>query len=55
MVINQGGFTVVNDTRITPIGKILRFTKIDELPQLYNILKGDMRVFGPRPEIPAYV
>ena len=55
MVINEGGFTVANDTRITPIGKILRFTKIDELPQLYNILKGDMSVIGPRPEIPAYV
>ena len=55
MVINQGGFTVANDTRITPIGKILRFTKIDELPQLYNILIGDMSVIGPRPEIPAYV
>jgi len=55
MVINKGGFTVANDTRITPIGKILRFTKIDELPQLYNILKGDMSVIGPRPEIPAYV
>ena len=55
MVINDGGFTVANDTRITPIGKILRFTKIDELPQLYNIFKGDMSVIGPRPEIPAYV
>jgi len=55
MVINDGGFTVANDARITPIGKILRFTKIDELPQLYNIFKGDMSVIGPRPEIPAYV
>ena len=55
MVINSGGFTKANDTRITPIGKILRFTKIDELPQLYNVLKSEMSIIGPRPEIPEYV
>lgn len=39
-----------NDDRITPIGKIIRATRIDELPQLLNILKGDMTIVGPRPE-----
>lgn len=41
-----------NDSRITPIGKIIRPTRIDELPQLFNILKGDMSIVGPRPERP---
>ncbi|WP_162053470.1 sugar transferase [Pontibacter pamirensis] len=42
--------TVKNDARITPVGKILRKTKIDELPQLYNVLCGHMSLIGPRPE-----
>lgn len=41
-----------NDSRITPIGKLIRATRIDELPQLINILKGDMSLVGPRPERP---
>jgi lipopolysaccharide/colanic/teichoic acid biosynthesis glycosyltransferase len=47
--------TVGRDPRITRLGKLLRMTKIDELPQLVNVLKGDMTFVGPRPEVSRYV
>jgi lipopolysaccharide/colanic/teichoic acid biosynthesis glycosyltransferase len=47
--------TVGNDPRITRVGWFLRQTKIDELPQLINILRGEMSFVGPRPEVPQYV
>ncbi len=48
------GFTPGDASRITRIGKILRKTKIDELPELVNVIKGEMSLVGPRPEVPRY-
>lgn len=48
-------FATSNDVRVTPFGKMMRKSRIDELPQFFNVLKGDMAVIGPRPERPFFV
>lgn len=52
---NGAVFTTLNDVRITPFGKFLRKTRLDEFPQFINILKGEMSIIGPRPERPIFV
>ncbi|MBQ8521628.1 MAG: sugar transferase [Bacteroides sp.] len=52
---DEQGNLLPDEVRLTPVGKLVRSTSIDELPQLFNVLKGDMALIGPRPLLPQYL